>query len=72
MRQGKLSELIHHSAGHEHIESCSVEVWFREIVDTVSPASESRYHVRLGLISRFLLAWSRRISSRSRISACGR
>ncbi|KAJ9102655.1 hypothetical protein QFC19_004764 [Naganishia cerealis] len=37
MRQGKLSELIHHSAGHERIESCSVEVWFREIVDTPGP-----------------------------------
>lgn len=36
MRQGKLSELIHNSAGKEGIESCSVEVWFREIVDLVS------------------------------------
>ena len=35
MRQGKLSELIHNSAGKEGIESCSVEVWFREIVDLV-------------------------------------
>lgn len=35
MRQGKLSELIHNSAGNEGIESCSVEVWFREIVDQV-------------------------------------
>ncbi|WVQ75201.1 hypothetical protein IAR50_004812 [Cryptococcus sp. DSM 104548] len=33
MRQGKLSELIHNSAGHQDLESCSVEVWFREIVD---------------------------------------
>ncbi|BEI96156.1 hypothetical protein CcaverHIS631_0111050 [Cutaneotrichosporon cavernicola] len=33
MRQGKLSELIHNSAGHESITSCSVEVHFREIVD---------------------------------------
>ncbi|KAL7424908.1 Structural maintenance of chromosomes protein 4 [Cryptotrichosporon argae] len=33
MRQGKLSELIHNSAGKEGLESCSVEVWFREIVD---------------------------------------
>ncbi|GFZ50178.1 hypothetical protein JCM24511_07933 [Saitozyma sp. JCM 24511] len=33
MRQGKLSELIHNSAGKEGIETCSVEVWFREIVD---------------------------------------
>jgi structural maintenance of chromosome 4 len=37
MRQGKLSELIHNSAGKEGLESCSVEVWFREIVDEVSP-----------------------------------
>lgn len=43
MRQGKLSELIHHSAGHEHIESCSVEVWFREIVDTVSRSVDPFY-----------------------------
>jgi structural maintenance of chromosome 4 len=35
MRQGKLSELIHNSAGKEGIETCSVEVWFREIVDLV-------------------------------------
>ena len=35
MRQGKLSELIHNSAGKEGLESCSVEVWFREIVDEV-------------------------------------
>ncbi|KAK8849453.1 hypothetical protein IAR55_004786 [Kwoniella newhampshirensis] len=33
MRQGKLSELIHNSAGKEGLDSCSVEVWFREIVD---------------------------------------
>ncbi|WVN86971.1 uncharacterized protein L203_102146 [Cryptococcus depauperatus CBS 7841] len=33
MRQGKLSELIHNSAGHEGLESCSVEVWFKEIID---------------------------------------
>ncbi|WWC93076.1 uncharacterized protein L201_008041 [Kwoniella dendrophila CBS 6074] len=33
MRQGKLSELIHNSAGKEGLENCSVEVWFREIVD---------------------------------------
>ena len=35
MRQGKLSELIHNSAGMEGLESCSVEVWFREIMDLV-------------------------------------
>jgi len=35
MRQGKLSELIHNSAGKEGLETCSVEVWFREIVDLV-------------------------------------
>lgn len=39
MRQGKLSELIHNSAGKEGLETCSVEVWFREIVDLVGPAS---------------------------------
>jgi hypothetical protein len=39
MRQGKLSELIHNSAGKEGLESCSVEVWFREIVDEVSSDS---------------------------------
>lgn len=35
MRQGKLSELIHNSAGKDNLESCSVEVWFREIMDLV-------------------------------------
>lgn len=40
MRQGKLSELIHNSAGKEGLESCSVEVWFREIVDLVSCRQE--------------------------------
>ncbi|TKY84720.1 hypothetical protein EX895_005800 [Sporisorium graminicola] len=33
MRQGKLSELIHNSAGKENLSQCSVEVWFREIID---------------------------------------
>ncbi|CDR88346.1 related to SMC4-Stable Maintenance of Chromosomes [Sporisorium scitamineum] len=33
MRQGKLSELIHNSAGKENLPQCSVEVWFREIID---------------------------------------
>ncbi|KAE8234564.1 hypothetical protein CF326_g388 [Tilletia indica] len=37
MRQGKLSELIHNSAGNEGIPSCSVEVWFREIIDLPGP-----------------------------------
>lgn len=36
MRQGKLSELIHNSAGKEGLSNCSVEVWFKEIVDLVS------------------------------------
>ena len=40
MRQGKLSELIHNSQGHsedsdEEEDFCSVEVWFREIIDLV-------------------------------------
>ncbi|SNX85103.1 related to SMC4 - Stable Maintenance of Chromosomes [Melanopsichium pennsylvanicum] len=33
MRQGKLSELIHNSAGKQNLSQCSVEVWFREIID---------------------------------------
>ncbi|CAE6448952.1 unnamed protein product [Rhizoctonia solani] len=33
MRQGKLSELIHNSADYPDLDMCSVEVWFREIVD---------------------------------------
>ena len=37
MRQGKLSELIHNSAGRENLPNCSVEVWFREIVDLPGP-----------------------------------
>lgn len=36
MRQGKLSELIHNSEGRDDIDSCAVEIWFREIVDLVS------------------------------------
>nr|WJN25098.1 condensin complex subunit [Moesziomyces parantarcticus] len=46
MRQGKLSELIHNSAGKENLPHCSVEVWFREIIDgpndafTVVPGSK--------------------------------
>ena len=39
MRQGKLSELIHNSAGKEGLETCSVEVWFREIIDLVGFAA---------------------------------
>ena len=35
MRQGKLSELIHNSEGSEDLDSCSVEVWFEEIIDKV-------------------------------------
>jgi structural maintenance of chromosome 4 len=37
MRQGKLSELIHNSAGRDNLPNCSVEVWFREIVDLPGP-----------------------------------
>lgn len=39
MRQGKLSELIHNSQGSGELQSCSVEVWFEEIVDV--PGNES-------------------------------
>ena len=37
VRLHKLSELIHNSEGREDISSCSVEVWFREIIDLVRP-----------------------------------
>jgi structural maintenance of chromosome 4 len=37
MRQGKLSELIHNSAGHEDLDFCTVEVHFREIIDLPGP-----------------------------------
>ncbi|KAG8836353.1 hypothetical protein FRC17_005639 [Serendipita sp. 399] len=33
MRQGKLSELIHNSAGYPDLDECRVEVHFREIID---------------------------------------
>lgn len=36
MRQGKLSELIHNSASLPNVQECSVEIWFREIIDLVS------------------------------------
>ncbi|KAJ4490187.1 RecF/RecN/SMC [Lentinula aciculospora] len=37
MRQGKLSELIHNSARHPDLNQCSVEVYFREIIDRPGP-----------------------------------
>ncbi|KAG6878031.1 hypothetical protein C0993_000571 [Termitomyces sp. T159_Od127] len=37
MRQGKLSELIHNSARYPHLDECSVEVHFREIIDLPGP-----------------------------------
>ncbi|WFD34634.1 Structural maintenance of chromosomes protein 4 [Malassezia cuniculi] len=39
MRQGRLSELIHNSEGRTEIPSCTVEVWFQDIVDV--PGNES-------------------------------
>lgn len=35
MRQGKISALIHNSAAHPNLDSCSVEVHFEEILDLV-------------------------------------
>jgi structural maintenance of chromosome 4 len=35
MRQGKISALIHNSAAHPNLDSCSVEVHFEEITDLV-------------------------------------
>ncbi|KAI0312985.1 RecF/RecN/SMC N terminal domain-containing protein [Amylostereum chailletii] len=37
MRQGKLSELIHNSAQYPDLDSCTVEVHFRDIVDLPGP-----------------------------------
>lgn len=37
----QLSELIHNSEGKEDIPQCSVEVWFREIIDLVSDSMRS-------------------------------
>ena len=42
MRQGKLSELIHNSAGYPDLDHCGVEVHFREIIDGVSTSSFHR------------------------------
>lgn len=39
----QLAELIHNSEGKEDIPSCSVEVWFREIIDLVCVRSIGRY-----------------------------
>ncbi|KAF8661434.1 hypothetical protein AX16_001352 [Volvariella volvacea WC 439] len=39
MRQGKLSELIHNSDQYPDLQSCSVEVHFREIIDLPGPDS---------------------------------
>ncbi|KAG1471270.1 hypothetical protein G6F56_002222 [Rhizopus delemar] len=33
MRQGKLSELIHNSAQHPNCQTCTVEIYFHEIID---------------------------------------
>jgi structural maintenance of chromosome 4 len=43
MRQGKLSELIHNSAGFEDLDFCSVEVHFREIIDLVGCSLSSAH-----------------------------
>ncbi|CAG8530560.1 4925_t:CDS:10 [Paraglomus occultum] len=46
MRQAKVSDLIHSSHGHEELDSCSVEVHFREILEQaiflidISPISQ--------------------------------
>ncbi|KAF9487486.1 RecF/RecN/SMC protein [Pleurotus eryngii] len=37
MRQGKLSELIHNSAMYPDLDECSVEIYFREIIDLPGP-----------------------------------
>ena len=67
MRQGKLSELIHNSAGKEGIETCSVEVWFREIVDLVSV-----WYWPYGWVRALTAyaAWSRRLPPGTQLSAC--
>jgi structural maintenance of chromosome 4 len=46
MRQGKISALIHNSAAHPNLDSCSVEVHFEEITDLVCP-----------LLSFLTIAW---------------
>ena len=45
MRQGKLSELIHNSAQHPHLQECSVEVHFREILDLVCILLLNNWHL---------------------------
>ncbi|KAF9078730.1 RecF/RecN/SMC N terminal domain-containing protein [Rhodocollybia butyracea] len=37
MRQGKVSELIHNSARYPDLDHCTVEVYFREIIDLPGP-----------------------------------
>ncbi|KAJ4495817.1 RecF/RecN/SMC N terminal domain-containing protein [Lentinula edodes] len=37
MRQGKLSELIHNSARYSDLDHCTVEVYFRDIIDLPGP-----------------------------------
>ena len=58
MRQGKLSELIHNSAGKEGLESCSVEVWFREIVDEVSSPAINYVAVLTFRLGSIISDWS--------------
>ena len=35
MRQARLAELIHSSQGCENLDSCTVEIYFEEIIDLV-------------------------------------
>ncbi len=37
LRQGKLSDLIHFSEGAESVESCSVDIHFKQVIDADAP-----------------------------------
>jgi len=57
MRQAKVSDLIHSSHGHEELDSCSVEVHFREILDqasTVMGKDPAPRNIWIQIISRCL------------------
>ncbi|KAF9360829.1 hypothetical protein BGX34_007484 [Mortierella sp. NVP85] len=52
MRQGKLSELIHNSAGAEDVESCTVEIHFCEILDLPGPDNFERIQGSTLIVAR--------------------
>lgn len=49
IRSKKLSVLIHSSRGHDDINSCTVEVFFEQIVDKVCFEFVTQFAIRFGM-----------------------